>query len=64
PVDNILFASELHGAVRCKDPDTGQWFDDTRRYIEATPHLSAEEKDKVFYKNALKVFTKLKLAAA
>ncbi|PIW27367.1 MAG: 4-oxalomesaconate hydratase [Rhodospirillales bacterium CG15_BIG_FIL_POST_REV_8_21_14_020_66_15] len=64
PVDNILFASELHGAVRCKDPDTGEWFDDTRRYIEATTYLSADDKEKVFYKNALKVFPRLKLPAA
>jgi 4-oxalmesaconate hydratase len=64
PVDNILFASELHGAVRCKDPDTGEWFDDTRRYIDATANLTAEEKEKVFYKNALKVFSRLKLPAA
>src|SRR3546814_17913642 len=28
PVDNVLFASEMHGAVRCADPDTGHFFDD------------------------------------
>lgn len=63
PVDNILFASELHGAVRCKDPDTGEWFDDTKRYIDAHPHLSAEDREKIFYKNALSVFSRLKLPA-
>ncbi|MEK9671374.1 MAG: amidohydrolase family protein [Rhodospirillaceae bacterium] len=60
PVDNILFASELHGAVRCKDPDTGEWFDDTKLYIDRATHLSAEDKEKIFYKNALKVFNRLK----
>jgi 4-oxalmesaconate hydratase len=64
PVDNVLFASEMHGAVRCADPDTGHFFDDTRRYIEATPHLNAEEKEKVFFRNALKVFPRLKVKAA
>lgn len=64
PVDNVLFASEMHGAVRCADPDTGHFFDDTRRYIEATPHLNAEEKEKVFFRNALKVYPRLKVKAA
>ncbi len=63
PVDNILFASEMHGAVRCRDPDTGKWFDDTRQYIEANAELSAEDKEKVYFKNSLKVFTRLKLPA-
>lgn len=63
PVDNILFASELHGAVRCKDPDTGEWFDDTKRYIDAHPNLSADDREKIFYKNALSVFSRLKLPA-
>ena len=34
PVDNILFASEMVGAVRGIDPETGHHFDDTRRYID------------------------------
>ena len=36
PVDNILFASEMIGAVRGIDPETGHYFDDTRRYIDAS----------------------------
>ena len=35
PVENILFASEMIGAVRGIDPETGHYFDDTKRYIEA-----------------------------
>ena len=35
PVDNILFASEMIGAVRGIDPETGFHYDDTKRYIEA-----------------------------
>ena len=39
PVDNILFASEMIGAVRGIDPETGHHYDDTKRYIEATQNL-------------------------
>ncbi|MFF5563055.1 amidohydrolase family protein [Streptomyces sp. NPDC012623] len=35
PARNILFASEMIGAVRGIDPRTGHHFDDTRRYVEA-----------------------------
>ena len=34
PVDNILFASEMLGAVKGVDPETGHNFDDTKRYID------------------------------
>jgi len=34
-VDNILFASELLGAVRGVDPETGHHWDDTKRYVDA-----------------------------
>ncbi|BDZ46192.1 amidohydrolase family protein [Naasia aerilata] len=33
--ENILFGSEMVGAVRGIDPKTGQYFDDTRRYLDA-----------------------------
>ena len=36
PVDNILFASEMVGAVKGNDPKTGFGFDDTKRYVEGT----------------------------
>ena len=35
PADNVLFASEMVGAVRGIDPETGHHYDDTRRYIDA-----------------------------
>ena len=35
PVDNILFGSEMVGAVRGVDPRSGHYYDDTKRYIEA-----------------------------
>ena len=34
-VGNILFGSEMIGAVRGIDPQTGHHFDDTRRYVDA-----------------------------
>ena len=59
PVANILFASEMIGAVRGIDPETGHAYDDTRRYIETTPHLSAEGRRKVYEGNARRVYPRL-----
>jgi 4-oxalmesaconate hydratase len=55
PAENILFASEIVGAVRGIDPETGHPFDDTRRYVEAAA-LSASDKAKIFAANARKVY--------
>ena len=59
PVDNVLFASEMLGAVKGIDPTTGHEYDDTRRYVEALP-LSAADKKKIFLTNALKAYPRLK----
>lgn len=56
--DNILFGSEMLGAVRGIDPETGQFFDDTKRYIDAL-NLSVEDQQKVFEGNARKVYPRL-----
>jgi 4-oxalmesaconate hydratase len=58
PLDNILFGSEMVGAVRGIDPRTGHNYDDTKRYIDALP-LSAQDKIKVFEGNARRVFPRL-----
>ncbi|KQW46933.1 4-oxalomesaconate hydratase [Nocardioides sp. Root1257] len=34
---NVLFGSEMVGAVRGIDPTTGHYFDDTLRYVERSP---------------------------
>jgi 4-oxalmesaconate hydratase len=60
PIDNILFASEMVGAVRGIDPQTGQDFDDTKRYIDQVSWLTAEDKYKIFEGNARKVYSRLK----
>jgi len=62
PVDNILFASEMIGAVRGIDPETGHHYDDTKRYVTATPNLTEEQRFKVFEGNARRVFTRLDAA--
>jgi 4-oxalmesaconate hydratase len=59
PIDNILFGSEMVGAVRGIDPETGCYFDDTKRYLDKVPGLSAEAKRKVFEGNARKVYPRL-----
>ncbi len=55
---NILFGSEMIGAVRGIDPETGHHFDDTRRYVDALP-LSAAEKHAIYEGNARRVFPRL-----
>jgi 4-oxalmesaconate hydratase len=57
-IDNILFGSEMVGAVRGIDPQTGQYFDDTKRYIDALD-ISAADKHKVFELNARRLYPRL-----
>ncbi|WP_310626820.1 amidohydrolase family protein [Limnohabitans sp.] len=59
PVKNIMFASEMIGAVRGIDPETGHYFDDTKRYIESTLNLNADERHQVYEGNARRVFSRL-----
>jgi 4-oxalmesaconate hydratase len=58
PVDNILFGSEMVGAVRGIDPTTGHYYDDTKRYIDALSLLAAD-KQKILAGNARRVFPRL-----
>ena len=57
-IGNILFGSEMVGAVRGIDPRTGHYFDDTRRYIDALP-IPASDKARIFESNARRVFPRL-----
>lgn len=57
-IDNILFASEMFGAVKGIDPETGHHFDDTKRYIDALG-LSADDRKKVFSGNARRAYPRL-----
>jgi 4-oxalmesaconate hydratase len=60
-IDNILFGSEMIGAVRGVDPETGHPFDDTKRYVESLT-ISNADKQKVFEKNARRVYPRLDAA--
>jgi 4-oxalmesaconate hydratase len=55
---NILFGSEMVGAVRGIDPTTGFYFDDTKRYIDALD-ISDHEKHMIFEGNARRVYPRL-----
>ena len=56
PVKNVLFASEMIGAVRGIDPESGHYYDDTKRYIEASTILSADDKHQIYEANTRRVF--------
>ena len=60
-VNNILFGSEMFGAVRGIDPETGHPFDDTRRYVDALS-IPAEHRQQVFEANARRVYPRLDAA--
>ena len=55
---NILFGSEMVGAVRGIDPRTGQFFDDTKRYVDALS-ITPEQRHAIFEGNARRVFPRL-----
>ncbi|WP_433280220.1 amidohydrolase family protein [Pseudonocardia xinjiangensis] len=57
-VDNILFGSEMVGAVRGIDPRTGHHYDDTRRYVDALG-LADEDRAKVYERNVRRVYPRL-----
>jgi 4-oxalmesaconate hydratase len=59
PVKNILFASEMIGAVRGIDPETGHHYDDTKRYIEASPLLSDTDRHAIYEHNIRCVYPRL-----
>ncbi|WP_375396648.1 amidohydrolase family protein [uncultured Sphingomonas sp.] len=58
PAANVLFGSEMIGAVKGIDPNTGDNFDDTKKYVEALP-LSADDKASIFEGNARRVYPRL-----
>jgi len=47
------------GAVRGIDPETGHYFDDTKRYIEASKILSASDRHQIYEGNVRRVFPRL-----
>jgi len=59
PIANILFASEMIGAVRGVDPETNHNYDDTKRYIEGSLHLTPAQKRQIYEGNARRVYPRL-----
>lgn len=58
PVENVLFASEMVGAVRGVDESTGRYWDDTKAYIDQAD-LTDEAKHMIFERNARRVYPRL-----
>jgi 4-oxalmesaconate hydratase len=58
PTENILFASEMLGAVRGADPETGVEWDDTLTYLEAAT-LDAPQRQAIVEGNARRVYPRL-----
>jgi 4-oxalmesaconate hydratase len=59
PVENVLFGSEMVGAVRGVDPQTGSHYDDTKRYIDQLAGLDEQQKKLIFEGNARRVYPRL-----
>lgn len=60
PAENVLFASEIIGAVKGIDPQTGFNYDDTKRYIDAVDWLAPQTRELIMGANALRVFPRLR----
>jgi hypothetical protein len=60
-VDQVLFGTESPGSGGAVRKDTGKPSDDMIPVIDGLGFLSAEDKTKIFQKNPLKVFTKVKI---
>jgi len=64
PAKNIIFASEMVGAVRGTDPETGHYYDDTRRYVDGLTAYGPAEREAVFQGNARTVYPRIAGALA
>ena len=59
PARNILFGSEMIGAVRGVDPVTGHHYEDAKRYVDAAPELTDADRAAIYAGNALRVYPRL-----
>jgi 4-oxalmesaconate hydratase len=59
PPTNVLFGSEMIGAVKGRDPNTGEYFDDTKRYVDGCTALSETDRTLIFEGNARRVYPRL-----
>lgn len=58
-VDNVLFATEMFGAVNAIDPKTGSNFEDVVPIFQSIEWLSEEDRRKITEENARKVYTRM-----
>ncbi len=58
PIGNVLFASEMVGAVRGVNPETGDYYDDTRKYVDGAA-LSDDERSAIYDANIRRVYPRL-----
>ena len=56
--ENVIFASEMIGAVKGIDARTGRYFDDTKPYVDALK-LSEADRQTIFEGNALHAYPRL-----
>jgi 4-oxalmesaconate hydratase len=61
PAANVLFGSEMVGAVRGIDPQTGHYYDDTRRYVDGAAIGDADRRS-ILEGNARRVFPRIEKA--
>ena len=61
PAANVLFGSEMVGAVRGIDPETGHYYDDTKRYVDGAAINDADRRA-IFEGNARRVFPRIEKA--
>ncbi|MGH2519514.1 MAG: amidohydrolase family protein, partial [Chloroflexota bacterium] len=57
--DNVLFASEMIGAVRGVNKRTGRFYDDTKSYVEAVPGITEADKRRIYESTARRVYPRL-----
>jgi 4-oxalmesaconate hydratase len=62
-VDNVLFATEMFGAVNAIDPKTGRNFEDIVPLFQAIEWLSEEDRYKITEGNAIKVYSRIDFGA-
>jgi 4-oxalmesaconate hydratase len=60
PAKNILFASEMLGAVRGIDPASGHRYDDTRFLLDSLDFEAPSQREQIAATNALEVFPRLR----
>ena len=58
PAENILFGSEMVGAVRGVDPQTGHYYDDTKRYVDAAA-IDDRSRANILEGNARRVYPRI-----